>query len=156
MTAESTGRVARSRIRWQYRRRADEGRDVVARDRRTVLITDAPESPEKELRRREIRYVTMMLTRAACLIAGAVLVSTKPPLWPLWVFLCVVGMVLLPWLAVILANDRPPKTMAERLHDAKRHAPEPAALPAPAFFFNDTATPEIYTLSLHDALPLVL
>src|SRR6478736_2832281 len=25
---------------------------------------------------------------------------------------------------------------------------------SPAFFFNDTATPEIYTLSLHDALPI--
>src|SRR2546426_6867402 len=27
-------------------------------------------------------------------------------------------------------------------------------LPAPFFFFNDTATTEIYTLSLHDALPI--
>src|SRR3990172_2204077 len=26
----------------------------------------------------------------------------------------------------------------------------------PSFFFNDTATPEIYTLSLHDALPISL
>src|SRR5438094_7958899 len=26
--------------------------------------------------------------------------------------------------------------------------------PSPFFFFNDTATPEIYTLSLHDALPI--
>src|SRR3990172_3746832 len=26
----------------------------------------------------------------------------------------------------------------------------------PSFFFNDTATPEIYTLSLHDALPIYL
>src|SRR3989442_9900645 len=26
--------------------------------------------------------------------------------------------------------------------------------PLPFFFFNDTATPEIYTLSLHDALPI--
>src|ERR1044072_5021177 len=26
----------------------------------------------------------------------------------------------------------------------------------PAFFFNDTATTEIYTLSLHDALPIFL
>src|SRR2546430_10229315 len=26
----------------------------------------------------------------------------------------------------------------------------------PFFFFNDTATPEIYTLSLHDALPIFL
>src|SRR5687768_18111981 len=28
------------------------------------------------------------------------------------------------------------------------------ALIGPFFFFNDTATPEIYTLSLHDALPI--
>src|SRR2546427_9321540 len=27
-------------------------------------------------------------------------------------------------------------------------------LPLPFFFFNDTATTEIYTLSLHDALPI--
>src|SRR5690348_17517651 len=35
--------------------------------------------------------------------------------------------------------------------------PPPRACPAPAFpffFFNDTATTEIYTLSLHDALPI--
>jgi Flp pilus assembly protein TadB len=101
----------------------------VARDRRPVVITDAPEDPEKELRRREIRYVLMMLTRAGCLVVAAVLVTLRPPLWPLWVVLCVVGMVLLPWLAVILANDRPPKTKAERLQDAQRHAQQPAALP---------------------------
>jgi len=103
----------------------------VARERRPALITDAAENPEKELRRREIRYVAMMLTRAACLVGGAVLVSTKPPLWPLWVLLCVVGMVLLPWLAVIIANDRPPKSKAERLQDAqKRQPPPPPALPS--------------------------
>src|SRR5258708_10018617 len=28
------------------------------------------------------------------------------------------------------------------------------ATTSPLFFFNDTATPEIYTLSLHDALPI--
>ena len=101
----------------------------MARDRRPIVITDAPENPEKELRRREIRYVLMMLTRAGCLVVAAVLVTLRPPLWPLWVVLCVVGMVLLPWLAVILANDRPPKTKAERLQDAQRHAQQPAALP---------------------------
>src|ERR1035441_10511160 len=31
---------------------------------------------------------------------------------------------------------------------------EVAGLPGCAFFFNDTATTEIYTLSLHDALPI--
>src|SRR5215510_8783638 len=30
----------------------------------------------------------------------------------------------------------------------------PRALPEASFFFNDTATTEIYTLSLHDALPI--
>ena len=104
----------------------------MAHDRRPVLITDAPENPEKELRRREIRYVAMMLTRAACLVGGAILVTARPPLWPLWVVLCVVGMVLLPWLAVIIANDRPPRTRAERLKDAQRGRPEPAALPPAA------------------------
>src|SRR5258708_40152172 len=34
--------------------------------------------------------------------------------------------------------------------------PHPASLPSSSclFFFNDTATTEIYTLSLHDALPI--
>lgn len=106
----------------------------VANDRRAqpVLITDAPESPERELRRREIRYVAMMVTRALCLIAGAVLISTKPPLWGLGLGFCIAGMVLLPWLAVILANDRPPKKRSERV----RPRPQPgqttlAASPEP-------------------------
>src|SRR2546421_2128077 len=30
----------------------------------------------------------------------------------------------------------------------------PVLTPSPFFFFNDTATTEIYTLSLHDALPI--
>src|SRR2546430_15735826 len=35
--------------------------------------------------------------------------------------------------------------------------PRPVAPPLPVFFFfNDTATTEIYTLSLHDALPISL
>src|SRR5438034_1023136 len=31
---------------------------------------------------------------------------------------------------------------------------EPLSGPSPGFFFNDPATTEIYTLSLHDALPI--
>jgi Protein of unknown function (DUF3099) len=100
------------------------------RKRPPVLITDAPEDPEKELRRREVRYVTMMLTRAACLIAAAILVTMRPPLWPLWIALCVVGAVLLPWLAVILANDRPPKTKAERAAAKRRFYEATPALPS--------------------------
>ena len=32
----------------------------------------------------------------------------------------------------------------------------PSILPSISVFFNDTATTEIYTLSLHDALPILL
>src|SRR5215831_9071057 len=121
--------MAAARPQWQYRQEGYRRGDVVAHDRRPGVITDAAENPETELRRREIRYVVMMLTRAGCLVGAAILVTTKPPLWPLWVLLCVVGMVLLPWLAVILANDRPPKSRAERLRDAQRDRPQPSALP---------------------------
>ena len=69
-----------------------------------VLITDAPEDQELEVRRRERRYVAMMLLRAVCVIAGALFVVQKPPLWQVWAIVCVFGMVLLPWFAVILAN----------------------------------------------------
>ena len=95
-----------------------------------VLITDAPEDPEKELRHREIRYVLMMLTRAGCLVAGAIVVTAKPPLWPLWLVLLVIGMVLLPWLAVILANDRPPKSRAERAAAWRQAKTGPPELPS--------------------------
>ncbi len=74
-----------------------------------ILITDAEESQEDELKRRERRYIAMMLLRAACVILAVVLVMLRVPLLGLWVTLCGLGMVLLPWFAVILANDRPPK-----------------------------------------------
>jgi len=81
----------------------------VKRDRRPVLITDARQSPSQELRYREIRYVLMMSIRAVCLVVAAVLVSAKAPLLWLWLPLCFVGMLVVPWLAVIWANDRLPK-----------------------------------------------
>lgn len=62
----------------------------------------------------------MMSLRAVCLILGAILVSARPPLLWLWLSLCGVGMVLLPWLAVLLANDRPPKERHRLVH---RRAP---------------------------------
>jgi hypothetical protein len=77
--------------------------------RTPVLITDARLSQEEELKRRERRYVLMMGLRALCLIIGALLVIYHVPLLIIWLPLCGLGMVFLPWLAVILANDRPPK-----------------------------------------------
>jgi hypothetical protein len=82
---------------------------------RPVVITDAARSQGEQLRSREIRYVTMMGLRVTCLIIGAILISVRPPLLPLWLVLCAAGMVLLPWMAVLIANDRPAKTKAERM-----------------------------------------
>ncbi|MEU8243271.1 DUF3099 domain-containing protein [Actinoplanes missouriensis] len=83
-----------------------------------VLITDAARSQGDQLRSREIRYVTMMGIRALCLILGGVLISLRVPLLALWLVLCAAGMVFLPWAAVLIANDRPPKSKAERAADA--------------------------------------
>ena len=94
---------------------------------RPVLITDAARSQSEQLRSREIRYVTMMGLRISCLILGAVLISIKPPLLPLWLILCAAGMVLLPWMAVIIANDRPARSKAER-GTPRRREPRIAAV----------------------------
>jgi hypothetical protein len=79
-----------------------------------VLITDAARSQDEQFRSRQIRYVTMMGMRAGCLIAGAILISTHPPLLPVWLIICALGMVILPWAAVLIANDRPARSKAER------------------------------------------
>ncbi|GIE65693.1 hypothetical protein Apa02nite_018010 [Actinoplanes palleronii] len=83
-----------------------------------MVITDAARSPSDQLRSREFRYVTMMSARVGCLILGGVLASLRPPWLPLWLTLCAAGMVFLPWAAVLIANDRAPKTKAERAADA--------------------------------------
>ncbi|AEV88002.1 hypothetical protein ACWT_6991 [Actinoplanes sp. SE50] len=94
----------------------------------SVLITDAARSPGDQLRSREVRYVLMMGTRVGCLILGGVLVSVRPPLLALWLVLCLAGMVFLPWAAVLIANDRPPKTKAERAADAAARERQQMAL----------------------------
>jgi hypothetical protein len=89
---------------------------------RPVLITDAARSQEAQFRSRQIRYVTMMGIRALCLILGGILVSVQPPLLGLWLILCATGMVFLPWAAVLIANDRPPRSKAEREAYLEREA----------------------------------
>jgi hypothetical protein len=96
--------------------------------RRTVVITDAQPSHDDQLRSRQIRYLVMMSIRAGCLILAAVLVATKPPLLALWLVLCVTAMVLLPWLAVLVANDRPVRPEHRLVHRAPPSAEAPNTL----------------------------
>ncbi|MFU8871365.1 DUF3099 domain-containing protein [Micromonospora sp. SL4-19] len=98
-----------------------------------ILITDASRSQDDQLNSRQKRYVLMMGIRVACLVAGAILVGAKAPLLWLWLPLCGLGMVFIPWLAVLLANDRPPKEqhrLAHKLHRPHRDEAPPRSLPA--------------------------
>ncbi|GAA2605726.1 hypothetical protein GCM10010399_40940 [Dactylosporangium fulvum] len=101
----------------------------MARRERPQLITDAARSPEQELREREVRYVLMMLLRAVCVVVAAILVATRPPLLWLWLTLCIVGAVVLPWAAVLLANDKAPRPehqLRNKLHRRPTSHPDPA------------------------------
>ncbi|MEV4810340.1 DUF3099 domain-containing protein [Micromonospora avicenniae] len=93
-----------------------------------ILITDASRSQNDQLNSRQRRYVLMMGIRVACLVVGAILVGAQAPLLWLWLPLCGLGMVLIPWLAVLLANDRPPKE-EHRLVNRFRHEQRDASPP---------------------------
>lgn len=92
-----------------------------------ALITDAEQSRHEQLRSRQIRYGIMMGTRALLLIIATVLVMVEVPLLWLWLSVCAVGMVVLPWAAVLIANDRPPKNRHRLRRFTSKEAAEPQA-----------------------------
>lgn len=107
--------------------------EPMRRTQKPHLITDAERSLEEELRGREIRYVVMMSLRAVCVIVGAILVMVKAPLLPLWLVICVTGAVVLPWAAVLLANDRGPRPehkLRNRFRPRTESPPDSRALTA--------------------------
>ena len=69
-----------------------------------VLITEAQPSRTDQFNARRRRYVLTMLLRVVCLV-GAALTYRIP-----WLMaILAVTAVVLPWVAVLIANDRPPK-----------------------------------------------
>lgn len=89
-----------------------------------VLITSAEKSQDEQLRDRKVRYVLMMATRALLLIVATILVMAEAPLLWIWIPLCVAGGAILPWVAVLVANDRPPKDR-HRVRARWRKTPSP-------------------------------
>jgi hypothetical protein len=87
-----------------------------ARSRRQepVLITEAAPSRAEQHAARKKRYVLTMAVRAVSLILAAVFYQT---LWLALIF-AFLGTVL-PWIAVMMANDEPPKKKL----DVNRYAP---------------------------------
>lgn len=72
---------------------------------RPVLITEAPVNADEEFDHRRKRYLLMMTIRAICIIGAASTFRVSG--WFAAVF--VVAALVLPWSAVLIANDRPPK-----------------------------------------------
>jgi Flp pilus assembly protein TadB len=76
-----------------------------------ALITTAAESNDDEWDRRRKKYAIMMGLRALCVIAAATTYRTS-----MWLALAfVAGGIVLPWCAVIIANDRPAQKRRDEL-----------------------------------------
>jgi hypothetical protein len=92
-------------------------------DGRPVLITAAALPYEEEHRQRVRKYLTLMTWRIPALILAAVAYG----IWHngLISLLIVAASVPLPWMAVLIANDRPPRRAGEprRFDGRAHHAP---------------------------------
>jgi hypothetical protein len=72
---------------------------------RPLLITEAPVNVDDEFDHRRKRYLLMMTIRALCIVGAATTFNFSG--WLAAAF--VVAAAALPWAAVLIANDRPPK-----------------------------------------------
>ena len=79
-----------------------------------VLITEAEPSLAEQHAARKKRYAITMAVRAVAITLAAVFYQSA--LW-LAIMLAVLGTVL-PWIAVVMANDRPPKHKLFRGYEA--------------------------------------
>jgi urea transporter len=95
----------------------------VRRKSQVPQITSAMPSRMEELRHREVRYALMMGFRIVCLVAATVMVEAHVPHPVFWAPALILGAVLIPWFAVILANDRGPL----KRQPYRPHRPEPPA-----------------------------
>jgi Flp pilus assembly protein TadB len=93
-------------------------------DNRPALITSAPKRSDDEFERRRKKYAIMMALRAICVVAAA---STYRVSMVLALAFIVAGAVL-PWCAVLIANDRPAKRRRAKLGHVA--VPNERALPA--------------------------
>jgi hypothetical protein len=90
-----------------------------------IRITTAPESPEREMAHRQKRYMISMGFRTVCFIA-AVLVGDG---WLRWVLFS--AALLLPTIAVVMANSASPRVEGTSPHGPGVSRPELGSGPTP-------------------------
>jgi hypothetical protein len=83
--------------------------DMPAPTPRAASPVEERESPQEYFRHRELEYAAMMALRMLCLIGAVAVVALGVPYAPLWMALFLVGIVLLPMVAVVVANDHHPR-----------------------------------------------
>jgi len=95
-------------------------------DGQPILITQAAISYDEEFAARKKRYSLIMACRIPCLVlAGVAGIGFNLP----WVAVALIVLsVPLPWVAVLIANDRPPKK-AEKANRYRRSHRELGAVP---------------------------
>lgn len=100
-------------------------------DGRPVLITRAAPAYEEQHRQRVRKYLTIMSFRIPALVLAAIAYG----IWHngLVSLAILVGSIPLPWIAVLIANDRPPRRPEEpRRYDNRPHSPEISTAERPA------------------------
>ncbi len=80
-------------------------------DKHPVLITEAQPSLDDQHRARVRRYTIIMAFRIPCLVLAAIAYSAVGS--PLLAILIIAASIPLPWVAVLIANDRPPRRKDE-------------------------------------------
>ncbi|OZD60064.1 hypothetical protein CH263_20490 [Rhodococcus sp. 06-1059B-a] len=92
--------------------------------RHPALITEARTSVEEQHRARVKKYMFIMSFRIPALVLAAVSYS----IWANpWIAMAIVGVSIpLPWMAVLIANDRPPRTKDEVSRYDGRRQEDPA------------------------------
>lgn len=92
-----------------------------------VLITEAEPSLAEQHDRRKRNYIVTMVVRAVCLVIATIFYAT-PLVMGVFAGLAIV----LPWMAVLVANDRPPKKATKhRRFRGDDDSPTLAATPRP-------------------------
>lgn len=94
-----------------------------------TLITAAAESFEEQHRARKRRYTMLMIWRIPALLLSGLVYG----IWGngLIALLIVLASVPLPWIAVLIANDRPPRRKDEPSQYAERRRLNQPAIEAP-------------------------